>query len=96
MPDCDDCEDPLVDGRDKNEAGWWRDRCLPCIGREGSVLLTDGGQPDQFRVTIECRQTDDGAWKAHEPYSPSDLYGRGQTPQAAVAHYAELVGDGDE
>jgi len=31
MPDCEVCDDPLEDPRDKNAAGWWRDRCLPCI-----------------------------------------------------------------
>jgi hypothetical protein len=34
MPDCDECGGQLQDPRDKNASGWWRDRCLPCIGQE--------------------------------------------------------------
>jgi hypothetical protein len=30
-PVCDRCGDPLEHPRDKNAAGWWRDRCMPCI-----------------------------------------------------------------
>jgi len=36
-PTCDDCGDELVDPRDKNAAGWWRDRCLPCIAEDATV-----------------------------------------------------------
>lgn len=31
MPECETCGDTLVDPRDKDAGGWWRDRCLPCI-----------------------------------------------------------------
>jgi hypothetical protein len=31
MPECERCGDDLVDDRDKNSAGHWRDRCIPCM-----------------------------------------------------------------
>lgn len=44
-PTCDDCGAELVDPRDKNASGWWRDRCLPCI-------TEDAYQPDE-RTSVE-------------------------------------------
>jgi len=41
MPDCESCGHDLQDPRDKNAAGWWRDRCLPCIRRESSTADED-------------------------------------------------------
>jgi len=31
MSECERCGDDLVDPRDKNAAGWWRDRCMACL-----------------------------------------------------------------
>lgn len=42
------------------------------------------------RTTIEFWETDE-AWKATEPGGEKELYGRGDTPHEAVAHYAELA-----
>lgn len=46
----------------------------------------DGGDflDERFRA-------DGGAWKAHEPAADSDLYGRGDTPPAAVRNFAAAL-----
>jgi len=95
MTDCDDCGDALVDPRDKNEAGWWRDVCLPCIRREHGRALTDGGwnQTDRLRFHLTVEPTDDGQYLAYEEGSDRDLYGRGPTRPAAVARYLDLISD---
>jgi len=95
MTDCDDCEDPLQDPRDKNMSGWWRDRCLPCIRQEHSRAMTDGGwnQTDRFRFHITVEETDDDRYRAFEQASDRELYGRGPTPPSAVARYLALVSD---
>ena len=41
MPDCENCGDVLEDPRDKNAAGWWRDRCLPCIAADAQTAPAD-------------------------------------------------------
>jgi len=94
MTDCDDCGGELVDLRDKNMSGWWRDRCLPCIRKEHGHGLADeeilGSRP-QFRVTVA--ETDDGQYRAFEEGSDSDLSGRGPTRPAAIARYLDLISD---
>lgn len=94
MTDCDECGDRLVDPRDKNKSGWWRDRCLPCIRAEHGHALTDeeilGSRP-QFRLVIA--ETDDGQFRAFEEASDSDLSGRGPTRPAAVARYLALLSE---
>lgn len=45
---------------------------------------------DRFRTTIECRR-ENGAWKATEPASDSQLYGRGDSPREAVSNYVEAL-----
>jgi len=95
MPDCEDCDDALVDPRDKNKAGWWRNRCLGCIRQEHGRAMTDGGWSSRgrqrFALTVE--ETDDGQYRAFEQASERDLYGRGPTPPTAVARYLALVSD---
>ncbi len=94
MTDCDDCGDRLVDPRDKNMSGWWRDRCLPCIRQEHGRALTDeeilGSRP-QFRLVIA--ETDDGQFRAFEEASDSDLAGRAPTRPAAAVRYLGLISD---
>jgi len=56
----------------------------------------DGGHDDRRlarETTIRWRQTDDGRWRASEPASDNELYGRGATPTAAVARYLDLIDD---
>jgi len=95
MPDCEDCGRSLVDPRDNNKAGWWRDRCLGCIRQEHGRAMTDGGWSSRgrqrFALTVE--ETDDGQFRAFEQASERDLYGRGPTPPTAVARYLALVSD---
>jgi len=31
MSECERCGDSLQDPRDKDNRGWWRDKCYPCI-----------------------------------------------------------------
>jgi len=94
VTNCDDCGDRLVDPRDKNLSGWWRDRCLPCIREEHGHALTDeeilGSRP-RFRVTVA--ETDDGQFRAFEEASDSDRSGRGPTRPAAAARYLALISD---
>jgi hypothetical protein len=47
MTDCERCGDSLVDPRDKNAAGWWRDCCLPCIQERAP----DVGRPRRDAAT---------------------------------------------
>jgi len=93
MTDCENCGGDLVDPRDKNKAGWWRDCCLPCIRREHGRAMTDGGWSHsgrmRFRITVE--ETDDGQYRAWEEASERDLYGRGETAAEAVEHYCQLI-----
>lgn len=44
-----------------------------------------------FHTSLRVEPTGDEAWKATEPESDSDLWGRGSTPPEAVKHYCELV-----
>jgi len=49
MSNCDDCGDALLDPRDKNKTGWWRDRCLPCFDdATGNVTHRDQRSPEQW------------------------------------------------
>lgn len=56
MPECEDCADDLVDPRDKNAAGWWRDRCLPCIS-EDSCARDERRTVDEI---LNDREADNG------------------------------------
>jgi len=50
-------------------------------------------------LSFKLKETDEGDWKATEPGTDSDNWGRGPTKAAAVAHYAELMdqrGDDNE
>jgi len=50
-------------------------------------------------LSFKLKETDEGDWKATEPGTDSDNWGRGPTQAAAVAHYAELMdqrGDDNE
>lgn len=100
MSDCEECGDSLVDPRDKNKAGWWRDRCLPCLRKEHGRLMTDGGwsATGRQRFTIMTEQTEDDRYRAWEEHSERDLYGRGETPAEAVENYCRLIqaGESDE
>lgn len=56
----------------------------------------DAGHDDRRlarETTIRWRQTGDGRWRASEPASDNELYGRGATPVAAVARYLDLIDD---
>lgn len=42
-------------------------------------------------LTFRVRETDDGQYKATEPNTESELYGYGETPHDAIAHYCEIT-----
>jgi len=46
----------------------------------------------QFAIRVEITEQDSGTWKATEPGGEKDIWGHGQTPHEAVAHYAKLAG----
>jgi len=48
-----------------------------------------------FHTNLRIEPSGSG-WKATEPDSEQDLYGRGETPPEAVEHYAQLVQGGSE
>ena len=45
MATCDECGDALLDPRDKNETGWWRECCLPCIDDSADDVNRRGRRP---------------------------------------------------
>lgn len=55
-----------------------------------------GGGTNRIRITIDVEENDDGSWKAFEPASDSDLYGRGENPRQAVANYALALEGGQD
>jgi hypothetical protein len=54
MATCNECGDALLDPRDKNETGWWRERCLPCIddATDESDMTSIDGDPDDYENQI--------------------------------------------
>jgi len=57
----------------------------------------DDGRNDRqpTRTFFEIVPSGDG-WKATEPASDSELYGRGETRTQAIKHYVELIEEGGE
>jgi|APHM01.1.fsa_nt_gi hypothetical protein len=42
-----------------------------------------------YRIAVE--ETDDGRYKATEPWGDRQLWGRGKTPHEAIRNYCELT-----
>ena len=54
----------------------------------------DGNEKRPFYTSIRVEPAGD-SWKASEPESDKDLFGRGESPPEAVENYAKLLQDGD-
>lgn len=50
---------------------------------------------ERYRSTIVREKSEDGTWKAWEPDSSLEVYGRGRTQEEAVANYARAMETGD-
>jgi len=60
-------------------------------GHDARDGRTDPLAREVFHTTLRVEPTGENAWKATEPESDTDIYGRGSTPPEAVKNYAELV-----